>query len=62
MKSSRSVTHVVEEFAVLGGPSDLHDAGGDDPDLVEPDPGPHLKSAPDALEGGRVATGLQKQK
>ena len=49
---------MVQELAVLGGPSDLHDAGRDDGDLVVPDAGMRLKRAAHAFERGRVATSL----
>lgn len=41
---------MVQELAVLGGPSDLHDAGRDDGDLVVPDAGMRLKRAAHAFE------------
>lgn len=50
---------MVEEFAVLGGPSDLHHPRRDDGHLVVPNPGVHAERASHALEGGGVAACLR---
>lgn len=52
---------MVEELAVLGGPSDLHHPRRDDGHLVVPDPGVHAERAPHALEGGGVASSLTRE-
>lgn len=51
-------SYVVEELAVLGGPSNLHDPRGDDRDLVVPDTRVHAECAADALEGGGITASL----
>lgn len=55
-------TDVVEEFAELGGPSDLHDARRDGDGLVVPDAAVDLEGAADALEGRGVAARLQARR
>lgn len=50
---------MVEELAVLGGPSDLHHPRRDDGHLVVPNPRVHAERASHALERGGVAAGLR---
>ena len=52
---------MIEELAVLGGPSNLHDPSRDDGRLVVPDTLVHLECAPHALEGGRITPRLQDE-
>lgn len=50
---------MVEELAVLGGPSDLHHSGRDDRHLIVPDARVHAERTTHALKGGGVASRLE---
>lgn len=56
--AGRRDDYVVEELAVLGGPSDLHHPRRNDGHLVVPNPRVHAERAAHALEGGGVASCL----
>lgn len=56
---SDAVSFVIQEFAVFGGPSDLHDTRSDNQSFVEPSPVRHLECASDAFERRHVASSLQ---
>ena len=60
--ASGGATNVVEELAVLGGKTDLHDARSDDEHLVIPDARVDLERASNALERRYVTTRLRKNK
>lgn len=56
--AGRRDAYVVEELAVLGGPSNLHHPRRDDGHLVVPNPRVHAEGAAHALKGGGVASCL----
>ena len=52
------MTHVIKEFAEFGGPSDLHDAWGDDQSFVVPNALIDLESATHTFEWRGIAARL----
>lgn len=57
-RAARGEEYVVEELAVLGGPSDLHHPRCNDGHLVVPNPRVNAEGAAHALKGGGVASCL----
>ena len=55
-------THIIEEFAVFGRPSDLHNAGCDDHHLIIPDTAVHLECTTHTFKRRSITPGLQKSK